>query len=272
MNDVSHKHLLDLSRSFVEQYEDVFVVRFQAYDSRGSNERSLHGQDKSEFMRDKRLESIDELAKLENEPFIKTHYPGQLKHIHDMLKRVHSVTVDLNPKYVFLGLKEISDERQFDLAILRVIAGAASVALDPEWFSDAALEVGAVKHIIPNASVQKKMQNALDAVERQGLELPHPFKIRLKMLAHGIPLITQYEPTEKILPLLIREITLISNHLFIINNSGKDRFSAKAIMAIVEILNLGTPSERTIQSIQELVEDEVELGSPLSLHIHGIPH
>ena len=71
---------------------------------------------------------------------------------------------------------------------------------------------------------------------------------------------------------MVREITLISNQLLTISNSGKHRFPAKAIMAIGEILNLKLPTERTISKLQEKIETEIDPHeSPLSDNIHDLP-
>ena len=181
------------------------------------------------------------------------------------------MTVNLNPDYFYLGVDEISDERQFDLAIIRVIAGAAVVVLDPEWFSQEGMDAGAIDYAGLNARVHKKMRIALEAVEEEGIELPEVFKKQLKLLANGIPLISQHKPTEKLLQLMVREITLISNQLFTISNSGKNRFPAKAIVAIGEMLNLKLPTERTISKMQETIENEVDRHElPLSDNIHDL--
>tara|TARA_R110001632_G_scaffold30226_2_gene79648 strand:- start:969 stop:1733 length:765 start_codon:yes stop_codon:yes gene_type:complete len=252
----------------------VRVLQFQSYDLRGSDEQTLRGEEKSDFMRVKRLESINELAKLENdpfEPFLKTHYPDALKYIHNLLKKIHAVTVDLNPKYFHLGLDEISDERQFDLAIIRVIAGATVVTLDPAWFSYEGPAAGALDWVKPSKKLQTKMRIALEVTQEEGIVLPQTFERQLRMLAHGRPLISQYKPTEKLLQLVVREITLINNQLFTISNSGKNRFPVKAIVAIGEILNLNLPTERTIYKMQETIEAEVDPNEfPLSDNISNI--
>jgi hypothetical protein len=273
--DNTHDKLLELSRKFIKQHNNVRVLQFQSYDLRGSDEQTLRGEEKSDFMRVKRLESINELAKLENdpfEPFLKTHYPDALKYIHNLLKKIHAVTVDLNPKYFHLGLDEISDERQFDLAIIRVIAGATVVTLDPAWFSYEGPAAGALDWVKPSKKLQTKMRIALEVTQEEGIVLPQTFERQLRMLAHGRPLISQYKPTEKLLQLVVREITLINNQLFTISNSGKNRFPAKAIVAIGEILNLKLPTERTISKMQEKIETEVDPDeSPLSDNIQDLP-
>ena len=274
MIDNTNGQLLELSRQFIEQYSNVRVLQFQSYDKRGSDERTLRGQDKSEFMRVNRLESIKELAKLENnpfEPFLKTYHPDQFKNIHSLLKKVHSVTVNLNPIYFHLRLDEINDERQFDLAIIRVIAGATLVTLDPVWFSYEGPAAGALDWVKPSKKLQTKMRIALEVAQEEGIVLPQTFERQLRMLAHGRPLISQYKPTEKLLQLVVREITLINNQLFTISNSGKNRFPAKAIVAIGEILNLDLPTERTIYKMQETIEAEVDYNEfPLSDNISNI--
>ena len=274
MIDNTHDKLLELSRKFIKQHSNVRVLQFQSYDLRGSDEQTLRGEEKSDFMRVKRLESINELAKLENdpfEPFLKTHYPDALKYIHNLLKKIHAVTVDLNPKYFHLGLDEISDERQFDLAIIRVIAGATVVTLDPAWFSYEGPAAGALDWVKPSKKLQTKMRIALEVTQEEGIVLPQTFERQLRMLAHGRPLISQYKPTEKLLQLVVREITLINNQLFTISNSGKNRFPVKAIVTIGEILNLNLPTERTIYKMQETIEAEVDPNEfPLSDNISNI--
>ena len=274
MENNNHRKLLELSKGFIEQYKRYVVIQFQAYDTRGSDERTLRGQNKPDFMLSKRLESINQLDSIDKHPleqFLKYYYPDQLKYIHNMLKHVHSVSITLNPKNYFLGLEEINDDRQLDLAIMRVIAGAIIVSLKPELFLENGEQAGALIQIKPNAHVQKKIQEALNACKSQGLELPHPLKPQLKLLANGIPLSTQLEPTNKTLKLMIREITLLGNHFFIINTSGKNRFSSKAIMAISEILNFRVPSERTIQSIQESFDGpDFDDAIPLSENLYDL--
>ena len=274
MIDNTHEKLLELSRKFIKQHSNVGVLQFQSYDKFGSDEQTLRGEEKSDFMRVKRLESINELAKLENdpfEPFLKTHYPDALKYIHNLLKKIHAVTVDLNPKYFHLGLDEINDERQFDLAIIRVIAGATVVTLDPAWFSYEGPAAGALDWVKPSKKLQTKMRIALEVTQEEGIVLPQTFERQLRMLAHGRPLISQYKPTEKLLQLVVREITLINNQLFTISNSGKNRFPVKAIVAIGEILNLNLPTERTIYKMQETIEAEVDPNEfPLSDNISNI--
>ena len=273
MKALSNSELRDMSQGFIETYLDVVLHQCFAYEP---EKYCKVTKDESPAFQQARLFAlIDRLGELEKdslEGYIKSHHSEALLYIHNLLKKVHSVTVSLNPKYFYLGVDEISDERQFDLAIIRIIAGAAVVVLDPEWFSQEGLDAGAIEYAGLNARVHKKMQIALGAAEEEGTALPELFEKQLKLLASGIPLISQYNPTEERLQLMVREITLISNQLLTISNSGKNRFPAKAIMAIGEILNLKLPTERTISKLQEKIETEIGLSeSPLSDNIHDLP-
>ncbi|MDG1165895.1 MAG: hypothetical protein P8N61_11050 [Porticoccaceae bacterium] len=273
MTALSISELRDRSQEFIEIYLDFLLHQRFAYEP--ENYCKITEDELPAFQKDKILELIDRLEELEKdslEGYLKANHSEALNDIHNLLKKVHSVTVKLNSEYFYLGVDEISDERQFDLAIIRVIAGAAVVVLDPEWFSQEGLDAGAIDYIGLNTRVQKKMQIALAAAEEEGTALPELFKKQLKLLANGIPLISQYNPTEERLKLMVREITLISNQLLIISNSGKNRFPAKAIMAIGEILNLKLPTERTISKLQEKIETEIGPSeSPLSDNIHDLP-
>ena len=273
MKALSNSELRDTSQEFIEIYLDVVLHQRFAYEP--EKYCKITEDELPAFKQDKILELIDRLGELEKdslEGYLKTNHSEALNDIHNLLKKVHSVTVNLNSEYFYLGVDEISDERQFDLAIIRVIAGAAVVVLDPEWFSQEGLEAGAIDYMGLNARVHKKMRIALKAVEDEGTALPEPFEKQLKLLASGRPLISQHKPTEKLLQLMVREITLINNQLFTISNSGKNRFPAKAIVAIGEILNLKLPTERTISKMQEKIETEVDPDEcPLSDNIHDLP-
>ena len=273
MNIHSQQEFRAISEEFIETYLDVALHQCFAYEP--EKYCKVTKDELPAFQQDKIATLVDRLGALEKdslEGYLKANHSEALNDIHNLLKKVHSVTVKLNSEYFYLGVDEISDERQFDLTIIRVIAGAAVVVLDPEWFSQEGLDAGAIDYIGLNTRVQKKMQIALAAAEEEGTALPELFKKQLKLLANGIPLISQYNPTEERLKLMVREITLISNQLLIISNSGKNRFPAKAIMAIGEILNLKLPTERTISKLQEKIETEIGPSeSPLSDNIHDLP-
>ena len=273
MNIHSQQEFRAISEEFIETYLDVALHQCFAYEP--EKYCKVTKDELPAFQQDKIATLVDRLGALEKdslEGYLKANHSEALNDIHNLLKKVHSVTVKLNSEYFYLGVDVISDERQFDLTIIRVIAGAAVVVLDPEWFSQEGLDAGAIDYIGLNTRVQKKMQIALAAAEEEGTALPELFKKQLKLLANGIPLISQYNPTEERLKLMVREITLISNQLLIISNSGKNRFPAKAIMAIGEILNLKLPTERTISKLQEKIETEIGPSeSPLSDNIHDLP-
>ena len=273
MKALSNSELRDTSQEFIEIYLDVVLHQRFAYEP--EKYCKITEDELPAFKQDKILELIDRLGELEKdslEGYLKTNHSEALNDIHNLLKKVHSVTVNLNSEYFYLGLDEISDERQFDLAIIRVIAGATLVTLDPEWFSHEGPAAGAVDWVEPSEKLQKKMRTALEIAQEEGTKLPILFEKQLELLACGIPIIGQHEPTEKLLQLMVREITLISNKLFTISNSGKNRFPAKAIVAIGEILNLKLPTERTIAKMQEKIETEVDPDeSPLSDNIHDLP-
>ncbi|MDB2383524.1 hypothetical protein N9Y04_05835 [Porticoccaceae bacterium] len=273
MNIHSQEEIREISQEFIETYLDVVLHQCFAYEA--EKYCKITEDELPAFKRDKVLSLVDKLAELEKEPFeryVKANHSGALHDIHNLLKKVHSVTVNLNPDYFYLGVDEISDERQFDLAIIRVIAGATVVTLDPEWFSHEGPAAGALDWVEPSDKLQKKMRTALEVAQEEGTKLPILFEKQLGLLARGIPIIGQHEPTEKLLQLMVREITLISNQLFTISNSGKNRFPAKAIVAIGEILNLKLPTERTISKMQEKIETEVDPNeSPLSDNINNIP-
>ena len=273
MKALSNSELRDTSQEFIEIYLDVVLHQRFAYEP--EKYYKITEDELPAFKQDKILEVINRLGELEKdslEGYLKANHSEALNDIHNLLKKVHSVTVNLNSEYFYLGLDEISDERQFDLAIIRVIAGATLVTLDPEWFSHEGPAAGAVDWVEPSEKLQKKMRTALEIAQEEGTKLPILFEKQLELLACGIPIIGQHEPTEKLLQLMVREITLISNKLFTISNSGKNRFPAKAIVAIGEILNLKLPTERTIAKMQEKIETEVDPDeSPLSDNIHDLP-
>jgi len=273
MKALSNSELRDTSQEFIEIYLDVVLHQRFAYEP--EKYYKITEDELPAFKQDKILEVINRLGELEKdslEGYLKANHSEALNDIHNLLKKVHSVTVNLNSEYFYLGLDEISDERQFDLAIIRVIAGATLVTLDPEWFSHEGPAAGAVDWVEPSEKLQKKMLTALEIAQEEGTKLPILFEKQLELLACGIPIIGQHEPTEKLLQLMVREITLISNKLFTISNSGKNRFPAKAIVAIGEILNLKLPTERTIAKMQEKIETEVDPDeSPLSDNIQDLP-
>jgi len=272
MKGLSNSELRDTSQEFIETYLDVVLHQCFAYEP--EKYCKITEDELPAFKQDKILALINRLVELEKGPlegYVKANHSEALNDIHNLLKKVHSVTVNLNPEYLYLGVDEISDERQFDLAIIRVIAGATVVTLDPEWFSHEGPAAGALDWVEPSEKLQKKMRTALEIAQEEGTKLPILFEKQLGLLARGIPIIGQHKPTEKLLQLMVREITLISNQLFTISNSGKNRFPAKAIVAIGEILNLKLPTERTISKMQEKIETEVGPNeSPLSDNINNI--
>lgn len=273
MNINSQQEFRAISQEFIETYLDVVLHQCFAYEP--EKYCKVTKDELPAFQQDKIATLIDRLGTLEKDSlqaYLKANHSEALHDIHNLLKKVHSVTVNLNPDYFYLGVDEISDERQFDLAIIRIIAGAAVVVLGPEWFPQEGPAAGSLDWVKPSKKLQTKMCTALEVAQEEGIVLPKTFERQLRMLAHGRPLISQYKPTEKLLQLMVREITLINNRLFIISNSGKNRFPAKAIAAIGEMLNLNIPTERTISKLQEKIETEIDPHeSPLSDNIHDLP-
>tara|TARA_B110000211_G_C14023809_1_gene528882 strand:+ start:473 stop:976 length:504 start_codon:yes stop_codon:yes gene_type:complete len=163
-------------------------------------------------------------------------------------------------------------DRQFELSVLRLIAGGLAVYCEPEWFSNDGIDEGVLEPVMPSIAVQKAVQKAIEQINKQGLELGITMH-SLELIANGsLPVIENINPQlrscSKGFQRLVREITILSGQLFDITSTGKNRFSTQAIQNILDLVEAPEVDYRTIQRYQEQYEGGCKA---LTDNIHDLP-
>ena len=175
-----------------------------------------------------------------------------VKYILSLLKETHGST--FTPKRVPLGLDFITDDRQLELIVLNIIAGAIISYHIPEVYKEDGKNAGALKQLYPSEKVIKLSQKLYKAIRDERLWVGD-FKHSLWDLSHGEPLETQLLRSEKPknkLECLVKEITLLSERHLTMRTKGKGRFPTLAIIAITRIVqHFPEPDVRTVSPIQK---------------------
>ncbi len=175
-----------------------------------------------------------------------------VKYILSLLNETHGST--FTPKRVPLGLDFITDDRQLELIILNIIAGAIIAYQTPEVYKEDGKNAGALKQLYPSEKVIKLSKKLYKAIRDERLWVGD-FKHSLWDLSHGAPLETQLLKSEKPknkLECLVKEITLLSERHLTMRTKGKGRFPTLAIIEISTIVqHFPKPDARTVSPIQK---------------------
>ena len=203
---------------------------------------------------------IHSYQKLEEESFkqiaferiLNDRFGDNVKRILGILNKTHGST--FTPKRVPTGLDFISDERQLQLIVLNIIAGAIITYNMPEAYKEDGENSGALKQRYPSEKVVKLSKQLYKAIRDERLWVGD-FQHSLWDLSHGQPLETQLlssdKPKDK-LERLVKEITLLSERYLTMRTKGKGRFPTLAIIEITRIVqHFPEPEVRTISPIQK---------------------
>ena len=171
--------------------------------------------------------------------------------------KAEPATVSYPASLVKSGYEQVflDEERQLELAVLRLVAGALTVFLNPLQFSGRGVEAGAAKLVVPTKRARKLASSLLEELHPQFLQEGGAATEWVKKIARG-----ENEkinnPVETTLELkrrgLIREVSLISNELLIINNGKANRLPARVIKIILGMLgeDAADVSDKTIGNYQ----------------------
>jgi hypothetical protein len=160
-------------------------------------------------------------------------------------------------------IKRLSEGRVFELAAIRVMAGALVVYLDPLRFVRRGIEAGAVKAVKPNEKTRKAATALLTALDMQSLKINGGFRGELVRLGQGdvAPFNPSIETTTDLRRKgLIREVCLLSKQIFKTSNGKPKRFPIGAIQSILAIIgdDAEDVAERTIIYNQKLYDNSEE--------------
>jgi hypothetical protein len=190
--------------------------------------------------------------KIAFERILNERFGHNVKEILRLLNETHGST--FTPKRVPLGLDFITDERQLELIVLNIIAGALIAYHIPEVYKEDGKNAGALKQLYPSEKVIKLSQKLYKAIRDDRLWVGD-FKHSLWDLSQGEPLETQLLRSEKPqikLECLIKEITLLSERHLTMRTKGKGRFPTLAVIEISKIVqHFPKPDVRTVSPIQK---------------------
>jgi hypothetical protein len=220
-----------------------------------------------------RIDIQDTLREMTESPFVhllNANYERDLKHIFRMLNEPHGTSTKLNPGLEIFCAEYKLPESLFDLLVMYVIAAAIQVSAHPELYSRHASETGLLKEVKPNKDVVKCARALHHAINKQGLRLIGDLMPRLIDLGNGGQQQYELEVVSKISEVAVREIVLITKHVFLVtNNRSEGRFSTSAIERILELVfDLGCLEKpikyRQISNLQRKYGDDES--NPLSDH------
>ena len=235
MTEISKNELLELSNDFINDWHDVQAHRQRMTDDNLDSSIVVIKMSNI-FVGDYHV-AADRLLTCPFVEFISTKYAKDLADILRVLTKLYTTSTSLSNEFIDTD-GEISDGDQLRLAVIYVIAAAIQVCSNPERFSHDGVAQGLLKPIILNKYALKHAKALASAVSSEKhLNNRDPFTIIVEALsgrAYGEGLAPVHKNTVRV----IREITLISNHVFInSNNRTQGRFSADAIHRILKILN-----------------------------------
>ena len=186
------------------------------------------------------------------ETTLNDRFGHNVKEILRLLNETHGST--FTPRRVPLGLDFITDERQLELIVLNIIAGALIAYHVPEVYKEDGKNAGALKQLYPSEKVTNLAKQLNEAIRDEMLWVGD-FKHSLWELSEGEPLETQLLRSEKPkakLECLVKEITLLSERHLKMRTKGKGRFSTLAIIEISKIVqHFPTPDVRTVSPMQK---------------------
>ena len=247
------KALADISERFIDHYE---LFEFLVYGDYRSIDAALWTTD----MRFWFNFHLDKLAETKLEAVLNTksddgQYDGKA---YDRIKReLRSAQITVKEKYQ----NQIPEARLLELATLRLIAGAILAYGDPLRDYNRALESGVLEILTPSSKAQKAAKTLLEELKDQGLHLKSEHDALLDRIAFGEHPYSQPQLIEnKKLSIknLVREVSVLSKQLFIIENQKENRFPVKSIQRILDIVS-SKASDRTIANHQSLFDDSKKL-------------
>jgi hypothetical protein len=250
---VELKALADISERFIEHYEQFEVL---VGDMCEDADASLWTED----MRFWFNHAVDKLVETKLETALNTksddgRYDGKA---YDRIKReLLSSKISVKQKYQ----NQIPEVRLLELATLRLIAGAILAYGDPLRDYHRALESGVLEILTPSSKAQKAAKTLLEELKDQGLHLQTEHDALLDRIAFGEHPYSQPQLIEnKKLSIknLVREVSVLSKQLFIIENQKENRFPVKSIQRILDIVS-SKASDRTIANHQSLFDDSKKL-------------
>tara|TARA_B100000780_G_scaffold175488_1_gene122912 strand:+ start:204 stop:1043 length:840 start_codon:yes stop_codon:yes gene_type:complete len=170
--------------------------------------------------------------------FIYAEYARDLGYILRALNEPYATFTSLNDGYRDTG-KELPDDTQLRLGVIYVIAASIQVCSNPEHYSHDGVAQGLLKPAVPNKDVVKHATALANAVLNQkDLEIGD-LLIEINELANGGAFREALAPVDKNTMRVVREITLISNHIFLnSNNRIQGRFPTNAIERILDMLKI----------------------------------
>lgn len=190
--------------------------------------------------------------KIAFERILNDRFGRNVKEILRLLNETHGST--FTPRRVPLGLDFITDERQLELIVLNIIAGALIAYHVPEVYKEDGKDAGVLKQLYPSEKVTNLAKQLNEAIRDEMLWVGD-FKHGLWELSQGKPLETQLLRSEKQkakLECLVKEITLLSERHLKMRTKGKGRFPTLAIIEISKIVqHFPTPEVRTVSPIQK---------------------
>ena len=169
-----------------------------------------------------------------------------------------------------ISLRASYSAHDFDLAVLRIIAGGALVYCDPQRFNIENIQSGIFKPALPYKPLQKSAQKLLEKAEIQGLTIGA--EEVLSRISHGaIPNkdSPQLQPVTLSLKrrVLIREVSSLSKRYFDIKNKGKNRVPLKVVENILFMLKDNSADARVLKRYLKTWDDQPSL--PFSDHPHA---
>jgi hypothetical protein len=237
--------LWELAIEYPPLYEAVEGLFIEASDMSASEtlKEIIHAYQKTEE---------ETFKKIAFERILNDRFGHNVKEILRLLNETHGST--FTPKRVPLGLDFISDERQLELIVLNIIAGALIAYHIPEVYEEDGKNAGALKQLHPSEKVIKLSQKLYKAIRDDRLWVGD-FKHSLWDLSQGEPLETQLQSSEKPkikLEYLVKEITLLSERHLTMRTKGKGRFPTLAVIEISKIVqHFPEPDVRTVSPIQK---------------------
>lgn len=176
-----------------------------------------------------------------------------------------SKNISLRKNLIYTYRSTDSEERKFELATLRIIAGAVVVFCDPLAFGSRGSKAGLSNEMTPDLATQNASKNLLKHINNQNLGVGRLFKHHLERMAQGMAPMTIpnfSENKEAKIKMLVREVALLSKGLLIISNNKACRFPTQALLRIFDIVEVSV-SEKTIQRHQKEYDDCEDI--PLSI-------
>lgn len=178
----------------------------------------------------------------------------------------------------------ITEEREFDLAFVRIIAGAMLVYHNPERFRHHAVKTGAIQSVTPDSKIQDLARELTERLADQKIKQPRGLGIALENLSEGrLPRSHDVQYSKELKgqrQAFVREITLLAQKCLLIDNGKKNRFPPAAILSAFGLVeqheNEKMVGPKTIENwqakhdhschVNSFEDENYALGIPLTDH------